>query len=344
MADSSIKKILRTHKHTTDFKSMKHTLILTSLIIALSVPCFTLKATELSEELIQEFNVGFEKAIRPNTELVAKAQEIVKTISLKVEPKQKRKVLIYGISWGPHRNGMLTAVETLKMIGDETGAYESVISLDLANFEPESLKQFDAVIFPNSTGDVFVRPVAKNVFKELRKVEQQKQLANAQRLANNLVEFVENGGGFLGTHGATDCNKKIPEYIDMVGGAFYGHPWGPSKTVTITVDEPEHGLIKGHFDGPEFQFNDEIYEFNKFSKEKVRVLLSLNIEKSDEPGKELKTDYVPIAWLKKQGEGRVFFSSLGHAEKTWSNEQFLKLLIPALQYATGDYVVKDSVK
>ncbi len=323
---------------------MKTILTLTSLLIALITPCPTVNATSLSADLIRDFNEGFDKALAPKPELVEKAREVVETIPLKAEPTKKRKVLIYGISWGPHRNGMLTAVETLKMIGEETGAYESVISLDLANFEPEALAQFDAVIFPNSTGDVFVRPVAKEAFKELPEEEQQEQLANAHRLANNLVEYVENGGGFLGTHGATDCNKKIPEYIDMVGGAFYGHPWGPKNTVTVTVDEPEHGLIKGVFDGPEFQFNDEIYEFNKFSKDKVRVLMSLNIEKSDEPVKTMKTDYVPIAWVKKQGKGRVFFSSLGHAEKTWSNEQFLKFLLPALQYATGDYVVDDSVE
>lgn len=316
----------------------------TPVFLALITFCSTVHATSLSEELIQEFNVGFTKALAPKSELVEKARKLVKTIPLKAEPKKKRKVLIYGISWGPHRVGMLTAVETLKMIGEETGAYESVISLDLANFEPEALKQFDAVIFPNSTGDVFVRPVAKNVFKALPKEERERQLSNAQRLANNLVEYVENGGGFLGTHGATDCNKKISEYIDMVGGAFYGHPWGPKNTVTVSVDEPNHGLIKGVFEGPEFKFNDEIYEFNRFSKEKVRVLLSLDIKKSDAPVKKLKTDYVPIAWIKEQGKGRVFFSSLGHAEKTWSNEQFLKFLIPALQYATGDYEVEDSVK
>lgn len=322
---------------------MKSVFVLSCSLALLFVPCSPVKATTLSEDLITEFNVGFDKPLQPNTDLVAKAKEIVAGIPLKVEPKQKRKVLIYGISWGPHRNGMLTAVETLKMIGEVTGAYESVISLDLANFEPEALKQFDAVIFPNSTGDVFVRPVAKNAFKEIPKEEQQKQLANAKRLANNLVEYVAKGGGFLGTHGATDCNKKIPEYIEMVGGAFYGHPWGPKNTVTINVDEPEHGLIKGIFDEPEFQFNDEIYEFNKFSKEKVRILLSLNIEKSDPPVKKMKTDYVPIAWLKQHGEGRVFFSSFGHAEKTWSNERFLQFLIPALQYATGDYEVNDSL-
>ena len=90
---------------------MKPILILTSLILI--TPIFTLRATTLSEALIDEFNVGFDKPLRPNTDLVAKAKEIVKTIPLKVEPKEKRKVLIYGISWGPHRNGMLTAVESL---------------------------------------------------------------------------------------------------------------------------------------------------------------------------------------------------------------------------------------
>ncbi|MEM0897024.1 MAG: ThuA domain-containing protein [Verrucomicrobiota bacterium] len=323
---------------------MKNTLLLTSLVIAIGAPYSPLKATELSEDLIKEFNEGWDKPLQPKADLVAQAREIVGSIPLRVEPKKPRRVLIYGISGGPHRVGMLTAVEILKMIGDETGAYETVISLDLANFESDALKQFDAVIFPNSTGDVFVRPVARAAFKEIPKEEQQEQLANAQRLGENLVEYVNNGGGFLGTHGATDCNKKIAEYIGMVGGAFYGHPWGPRNTVTITVDEPEHGLTKGVFDGPEFQFNDEIYEFNRFSKEKVRVLLSLDLEKSDKPSKTMKTDYVPIAWLKKHGEGRVFFSSLGHAEKTWANEHFLKFLIPALQYATGDYVVDDSVE
>ncbi|MEM6691664.1 MAG: ThuA domain-containing protein [Planctomycetota bacterium] len=323
---------------------MKKIPILALLLIALMTCHSITYATELSEGFVKEFNAGFDRAMKPNPELVEKAREIVERIPLKVQPKKKRKVLIYGISWGPHRVGMLTAVETLKMIGEETGAFESVISLDLANFEPEALKQFDAVIFPNSTGDVFVRPVAKNAIKELPDEEQKRQLANANRLANNLVEFVENGGGFLGTHGATDCNMKIPEYISMVGGAFYGHPWGPNHTVTITVDSPDHGLTQGIFNNEEFPFNDEIYEFNRFSKERVRVLLSLNIEKSDPPGKPMKTDYVPIAWVKKQGQGRVFFSSLVHAEKTWSDEQFLKFLIPALQYAKGDYLVDDSLQ
>lgn len=111
----------------------------------------------------------------------------------------------------------------------------------------------------------------------------------------------------------------------------------------ISVEQPEHGLIKGIFDKAEFPYKDEIYEFNRFSKEKVRVLLSLNIEKSDTPSKPMKTEYIPIAWVKKQGKGRVFFSSLGHAEKTWSDDQFLRFLVPAIQYATGDYLIDDSL-
>ena len=321
-------------------------MILNSLFKPIILVCLMLSLSISSladtEALIKEYNKDFAKHYKPETELIEKAREIVKGIKLKVTPSKKRKVLIYPISWGPHRFSILTAAETLRMIGEETGVYEATVSLDLANFEAEALKQFDAVIFPNSTGDVFVRPVNKVVFKTIPKDEQGKQQENARRLAKNLDEYVKNGGGFFGTHGATDCNKKIPEYIAMVGGAFYGHPWGPKQDVTITVEQPEHGLVKGIFPEKEFVFNDEIYEFNKFSKDKCRVLLSMNMEKSDKPSKTPKTKYIPIAWLKKHGEGRMFFSSLGHATKTWSNEQFLKFIIPALQYATGDYVVDDS--
>ncbi len=92
---------------------MKKILTLTPLLLALITPCSTVNATSLSEDLIREFNEGFDKALTPKPELVEKAREVVKTIPLKVEPTKKRKVLIYGISWGPHRIGMLTAVETL---------------------------------------------------------------------------------------------------------------------------------------------------------------------------------------------------------------------------------------
>ena len=54
------------------------------------------------------------------------------------------------------------------------------------------------------------------------------------------------------------------------------------------------------------------------------------------------TDYTPLAWLKKYGEGRIFFSSFGHANNTWANEQFLQFILIALKYATGDYKVDDS--
>ncbi|MCM8531998.1 MAG: ThuA domain-containing protein [Lentisphaeraceae bacterium] len=309
------------------------------VILTLSL---TFTAFTQDPELVKEYNEGFDKKYEPDMAVVEKAKKIIEGIYLKTIPTKKRKVLIYPISWGPHRFSIITAAETLRMIGKETGAYEATISLDLANFEAEELKKYDAVIFPNTTGDVFVRPVSKAAFKAISKEEQKQQQENAKRLAKNLTDYVKGGGGFLGTHGATDCNKKIPGYIDMVGGAFYGHPWGPKQKITVTVEQPEHGLCKNIFPGAEFAFNDEIYEFNKFSKEKCRVLLSLNIAKSDKPSKTPKTDYIPLAWVKKYGEGRMFFSSLGHASTTWANEQFLKFLLPAIQYATGDYKVDDS--
>ena len=70
----------------------------------------------------------------PDPAIVAKAEFIA--ASLKAAPsKKKRSVLVYGISFGPHRTTIRTAQEVFKLLGQKTNAYEAVVSEDLANFE-----------------------------------------------------------------------------------------------------------------------------------------------------------------------------------------------------------------
>jgi hypothetical protein len=72
--------------------------------------------------------------------------------------------------------------------------------------------------------------------------------------------------------------------------------------------------------GAEFQIRDEIYQYKNWQPEKVRVLMSLNMARC--PTK--KPYHVPVAWVKEYGEGRVFYSNLGHNESTWSNPAVIK--------------------
>ena len=274
----------------------------------------------------------------PDPRIIAKADAI--TAALAAAPcKENRKVLIYGISFGPHRVTIPTAKQVFTLLGENTDAFDPVVSDDLANFEAHRLKEFDAVIFANTTGDVFCRPADKAQFKALSKDEKREQLKNATRLAQNLNDYVSAGGGFMGIHAATDTLKQFPAYTDMIGGVFWQHPWGARETVTIKVEDPGHALIKGVFDKNEFQFNDEIYAFREsFARSKLHVLLSLDLTKSDKPNRPLRRtdgDY-PVAWVRSHGKGRVFYCSLGHAMSTFANPSVLAFWLRGIQFATGD--------
>jgi type 1 glutamine amidotransferase len=194
------------------------------------------------------------------------------------------------------------------------------------------------VIFANTTGEVFCRPADKAGFNALDAEARARRKKNAVRLAKNLDDFVRAGGGFMGIHAATDTLKSQKSYTEMIGGVFWGHPWGPRDMVVLKVEDPGHALVKGVFAANEFDFHDEIYQFRNYSRNRLNVLLSLDLGKSDKPGKPLKRedgDY-PVAWVRSHGKGRVFYCSLGHATRTHANPEILAFWLRGIQFATGD--------
>jgi len=274
----------------------------------------------------------------PDPKVIARVESIAP--SLQAAPSKKhQRVLVYGISFGPHRTTIRTAQQVFTLLGKKTGAYEAVVSDDLANFEPDKLKQFDAVIFANTTGEVFCRPADKEQFNALSADEKRKQEEIAARLVKNLDEYVRAGGGFMAIHSATDTLKNHKAYGDMIGAVFSQHPWGPKETVMIKVEDPGHALAKGVFEKDEFKFNDEIYEFREpYDRKRLHVILSLNLAKSDKPNRPLRRtegDY-PIAWARSHGQGRIFYCSLGHALSTFADPTVVKFWLRGIQFATGD--------
>lgn len=137
------------------------------------------------------------------------------------------------------------------------------------------------------------------------------------------------GHGFIGTHSAADTFKDYKPYWDMIGGTFDGHPWGAGSTVTIAVHDGTHPASKPW--GREFTIKDEIYKFKNWQPEKVRVLMSLNMAKT-----ELKKPYhVPILWVKEYGKGKAMHMSLGHREDVWTNETYMASLLGGIKWMLG---------
>jgi len=94
----------------------------------------------------------------------------------------------------------------------------------------------------------------------------------------------------------------------MIGGEFLRH--GPQVSVDAINQDKESPACK-HL--PEsWTVFDEIYQLKNFDRAKVHGLLTLD----KHPNNKTPGDY-PIAWVKEYGQGRLFYTSLGHREDIW---------------------------
>ena len=254
-------------------------------------------------------------------------------------PQAQRRVLIYSATAGYRHGSIPTGKVALDQLGEFTGAYEAIVSDDPANFEVEALEAFDAVVLLSPTLDFFM-PSAKKRKNKLSDDEWAWLQARHDRLVSNLVEYVKAGGGLVGIHSATDSCYGHSEYPSVIGGLFDGHPWGAKNTVTIVVEDPEHATMAPVFgDMKDFEIKDEIYQFkpDPYSREKLRVLLHLDPDRSDSVKKKKREDNdYAVAWVQGVGKGRVFYTSLGHNHEIFSNTLMLKHFLAGIQFATGD--------
>lgn len=198
----------------------------------------------------------------------------------------------------------------MTQLAQQSGAFTIETTQDAAaDFTKEALQKFDVVMF-YTTGDL---PIAKEDLKYffhdwLRKP----------------------GHGFIGVHSATDTYHDYQPYWNMIGGTFNGHPWGANSDVVLQIHVPEHPTMKP-FGGTSIPWKDEIYVYKHWQPEKVRVLMSLDMAKT-----EKKEPYhVPVAWVKEYGQGRVYYNNLGHRPETWTKKAFLQSLLAGIQWAAG---------
>jgi len=260
-------------------------------------------------------------------------EKVIKALPAKAaaKPKKARKLLIYTKTNGFRHGAAINIGPTsMKLLGEKTGAFTIVHTEDPSYFEPAKLKQFDAVLFLNTTGECL---------KANKKVKGGGE--REEMLKNSLLDFVKAGGGIAGFHSATDTYKKWKEYNEMMGGVFAGHPWGGGSKVWVKIDDPKHTLTPG-FKGASFQITDEIYQFRADTglRTNQRVLLSLDGSKMDlKRGNRKNGDY-PVAWVRTYGKGRCFYSSLGHNAHIYWDERILPFYLAGLQFALGDLEVE----
>ncbi len=258
------------------------------------------------------------------------------------KPAKPRKLLVFSKTAGFRHQSIATGKVALTELGKKTGAFETVISDDLANFEPKTIDQFDAILFLSTTMDPFSpHPEALKAMDARERKDAEKRV---ERLQKSLMAFVKGGKGFIGIHAATDTFYNWPEYGEMIGGYFDGHPWGAGHDVSIKVEpgQENHPLV-AMFEGKNVDFKEEIYQFKEpYDSKKVHMLLRLDPEKTNmNVGGVKRTDKdFGVSWARPWGKGRVFYCSLGHNHDMYWHPVVIRHYLAGIQWALGDYKVK----
>ena len=237
-----------------------------------------------------------------------------------------RKVVL---AWADTRNGLAQhdsvshALAVIERLGYESGVYDTYIRTDSNIIAKNPLMTTGQ---PASSG-----PSLGNVDAIFFLGHREVELTDQQKA--DLMSFVKNGKGFVAAHTATTAFLAWPEFGEMLGGRYDGHPWG-SVYGSVINEDPSFPVTK-HFPAT-FNFTDEFYQTQGYSRDKIHVLLRLDVSKLP-PHPELhRTDGdFPLAWAKMYGKGRVFYSSLGHAASTWDDPNVYRMYFEALKWSLG---------
>ncbi len=200
--------------------------------------------------------------------------------------------------------------KALLMIGGEYHPFESCAKI-LATFLKDN-GTADCTV--SDDRDAFVR---LDGFDVVIVYTQGGQLSEAQE--NGLCDWVRSGGAFVGIHCANDAWVNNERYIEMVGTQFTGH--GPITEFEIQVCDPSHEIMHRL---EEFKVTDEFYLTKKRTEHDLHWLIAGSWHFENHP----------MAYVRKYGKGRVFYTALGHDERTFGHPAFGKLIHRAIWWAT----------
>ncbi|MCC2671231.1 MAG: hypothetical protein K0Q72_3702 [Armatimonadetes bacterium] len=224
----------------------------------------------------------------------------------------KKKIFVITHATGFKHSSRPVAASAVRFLGDATGIWEVTGVADnqeqLNTFlTADNLKNVNLVFFANTTGDLGLNADQKKVF----------------------YDWIKAGGAYAGVHSAGDTLHDDAGYLDLVRGEFLTH--GPQVKVTVYNQDPNHPATKSV--PASFEIFDEIYQYKNWDRNKVHVLLSM--KKHPDPAKKDVEGDFPVAWTNRSGQGRMFYTSLGHREDVYLNPLYQGHLIGGIKWALG---------
>lgn len=224
------------------------------------------------------------------------------TLSLLIScQEESNKVLVFTETAGYHHSSIDDGIMAIKKLGKSNNFGVDVHS-ESEVFEEEIIKNYRAIIFLSTTGDV---------------------LDKSQESV--LERYIQAGGGFVGIHAATDTEYDWPWYNKLVGAYFSDHP--SIQEARLNINDYNHPSTQ-HL-GKEWIHEDEWYNFKSINPD-TKKLISID-ETSYSGGKQGENH--AVCWYHEYDGGRSWYTALGHTKESFKDETFLKHLLGGIQYA-----------
>lgn len=229
-----------------------------------------------------------------------------------VNAQQKQfKALIVTTTNGWHHESLHYGVVALEEMATRN-FFDAVLFQDPNSFTDSFLKQFQVIIFLNTTGDIL-------------NAEQQKVMER----------FIESGKGFVGIHSASDTEYDWDWYTKLVGRMFYIHP--TIQTAKLQIIDNSFPGLQGFAHGK--LWTDEWYQFGEEKVKDLHYILGVDettynpkADWGSKKGEGMGT-FHPLAWYHNYDGGRAFYTALGHLPTNFSNQAFLDHLYAGILWA-----------
>lgn len=222
-----------------------------------------------------------------------------------LKPAEK-KVLIFSKTEAFRHESIESGIEAIKKLG-VANDFTVVATENAEDFNENNLKDFMAVVFLNTTGNV------------LDQVQQ-----------SQMERFIQAGGGYVGIHSATDTEYGWPWYGKLAGAYFDSHPMNPNvQEGEVKVIQPNHAATDSL--PVTWTVADEWYNYKAIDPTN-QVLIT--VDETTYEGGTNGTNH-PIAWYKEYDGGRSFYTGMGHTNEQFSDSKFLSHLLGGIKYAIG---------
>jgi type 1 glutamine amidotransferase len=142
-----------------------------------------------------------------------------------------------------------------------------------------------------------------------------------------LLMAVKSGVGIAGWHGTMgDSFRNNTEYQFMVGGQWVAHP-GNIIDYEVNIVRHDDPITSGI---PDFRMHSEQYYMHVDPQNEVLATTTFNGDHAP----WIAGSVMPVVWKKRWGQGRVFYSSLGHVRSDFDVPEALEIMKRGMLWAS----------